>query len=143
MDGLCHDLNPLETVTSQELYDIYASWTGQLHFYVVRELGRHVDVEFFPAQYVFRVYSGHVEAVLGTVMMGRPEGERSETVRVPRPEDNPSLEDLSEAFAGLCRAAARVLELDLGGKRLPGSNAPKSAKHALFSRCSGAHSPRR
>jgi hypothetical protein len=93
---------------------------------VLCELGRHVDAEFFPKEYVFRIYSGHLEAVLGTVMMGRPEDERSETVRVPRPEDNPSREDLSRAFEGLCRAAARVLELDLGGKRLPESNAPES-----------------
>lgn len=122
-------------MTAEELYRTYAAWSGQLHFYCVKELGRHVDVEYFPSDYFFRVYSGHGEdqvmttGLFGTTVPGlrRPEGERSALVRVPRPEANPSQEDLQEAFRALCLAAARVLEADLGKERLPKSKAPVEA----------------
>lgn len=122
-------------MTAQDLQDLYYSWTGKLHFYLVKELGRHADVEYFPNQYVFRIYSGHLESILGTVRFGRPEGERSATVQVPRPEQNPSQAELDEAFRALCVAAARVLEIDVGKKRLSAENAPQSLpgkKHAFL-----------
>lgn len=127
-------------MTSEELYKIYAGWTGSLHFYVVKHLGRHVDVQFFPDQYCFEIYSGHAEPIVsasGVPRLERPPGESSEIVRVPRPEQNASQAQLDEAFRALCLAAARVLEFDLGKERLPEKSAPESPpaeKHALLGR---------
>jgi hypothetical protein len=130
-------------MTAEDLYRIYAAWSGQLHYYCVKELGRHVDVEFFPSDYFFQVYSGRGEDAQMTGWFGttvpaltRPPDEKSAKVPVPRPEANPSQADLDEAFRALCLAAARVLEADLGKERLPGSNAPVAApaapkKHAF------------
>jgi hypothetical protein len=133
-------------MSPEELYKVYASWTGSLHFYCIKHLGRHVDVEYFPSDYFFNLYSGRGEDAQMTGWFGttvpalvRPPDERRVRVDVPRPEANPSEADLQEAFRALCLAAARVLEADLGKERLPGSNAPVAApaapkKHAFSKR---------
>jgi hypothetical protein len=114
------------------LYKIYANWSGQLHHWVGTRLGRQIDCEFFPNEYVFKIYSGHARAIgtrfaiaedqvipLSTVPnLERPQGERTVTVQLPRPESDPSQEVLDEAFRQLCLAAARVLEIDLGKAKL-------------------------
>jgi hypothetical protein len=125
-------------MTSEQLYKVYAAWSGQLHFYVVKELGAHVDCEFFPDTWKFGVYSGYAQdAELGgfgalpvTVPgLRRPARERKEVLQLPRPEDDPSPADLDKAFVDLCLAAARVLKLDLKKAQLPAPPEPK--KHAL------------
>jgi hypothetical protein len=128
-------------VTAEELYKLYSKWSGELHYFCMKELGRHVDVEYFPNDYYFGVYSGSGQDAVMTGWFGttvpavvRPPGEKSAKVQVPRPEANPSEADLQEAFRQLCLAAARVLEADLGKERLPESSAPVEAprkKHAL------------
>jgi hypothetical protein len=101
-------------VTEPELYDIYSRWTGELHFFTVRDLGQHVDCEYFPAASEFKVYSGYAldSSFSGTVpSLGRPLGERSETIKLLKPEDNPSRSDLDALFKMICLAAARVLRI--------------------------------
>jgi hypothetical protein len=130
-------------MTDAQLYETYAAWTGQLHFYADKYLGRHIDAEYFPAIYEFRLYSGEAKekelAVWGfsTVpSMTRPLGEATVTIKLPRPEDNPTPEQLEEVFRGICMAAARVLAIDLGKPKLeePKPNGPvqkSMLKHAL------------
>jgi hypothetical protein len=132
------------TMTAEELYRTYAAWSGQLHHYCMKHLGRHVDVEYFPSDYFFNLYSGRGEDAQMTGWFGttvpalvRPPDELRIRVDVPRPEANPSEADLQEAFRQLCLAAARVLEADLGKERLPESSAPVEAprkKHAFSKR---------
>lgn len=106
-------------MTQKELYAIYAKWTGTLHFYCVRELDRHIDCEYLPDTYQFKLYSGFAEESYGTVPgLTRPPGERSETVKLYRPEDHPTYEQLDELFRQICLAAARVLRVQLGRKEL-------------------------
>ena len=108
-------------MTEAELYDIYSKWTGELHFFVIRNLGEHLDCEYFPSDYQFKVYSGWVEEYSTNAIPGlsRPPGERSETIQLLRPEDNPSQEDLRQLFRTICLAAARVLKLEIGRALLP------------------------
>jgi hypothetical protein len=124
-------------MTDKELYETYAAWTGQLHFYADKYLGRHIDAEYFPAIYEFRLYSGQAKEKelqvwgFSTVpSMTRPLGEASVTIKLPRPEDDPTPEQLEQVFKGICLAAARILEIDLGKPKLeaPASN---NKKHAL------------
>jgi hypothetical protein len=107
----------------KELYAVYAAWTGQLHFWVERQLGEHVDAEFFPApDWLFKVYGGQSEidiSVSGIINLTRPGAERSETIRLPRPEENPTQEELDQTFRAICLAAARVLGIEVGKKMLP------------------------
>lgn len=124
-------------MTAEELYKVYAGWSGSLHYYVVKELGRHIDCEYFPQQYEFAIYQGHAEDEevkvigfgVGTTVPGlrRPYGERKEVIKLPRPEDEPTREDLDKVFVNLCLAAARVLRIDLGKPKL---DAPAPEKHA-------------
>ena len=107
-------------MTGQELYQIYSKWTGELHFFCVRNLGRHLDCEYFPDQHQFKVYSGYAVESFGTVPgLTRPEGERSLSVELLRPEDDPTREDLELLFKEICLAAARVLKVPLGRQALP------------------------
>jgi hypothetical protein len=128
-------------MTAKELYETYARWTGHLHFYCIKYLGVHIDCQFFPDTYRFGLYSGHAQEKplqawnFSTVpALTRPIGEAKEIVQLPRPEDNPTTDELDMAFKGLCLAAARVLEVDLGKAKLPPSNAliidPGAKKHA-------------
>jgi hypothetical protein len=119
-----------------ELYKVYAAWTGELHFYVVRELNRHVDCEFFPDSWKFAIYEGHVQdgyiggyGDLPVTVPGlhRPAGEAREVIQLPRPQDNPTKAQLDGVFRDLCLAAARVLAIDLGKPKL----AAPEKKHAL------------
>jgi hypothetical protein len=123
----------------QELYAVYAKWTGQLHAWMAK-LGHYIDCEYFPDSYQFKLYSGAARALptrftedlmpLSTVPnLRRPQGERSVTVQLPLPQDDPSQETLDRAFRDLCLAAARVLELDLKNPAL-GDTPVK--KHALL-----------
>jgi hypothetical protein len=109
------------------LYKVYADWTGHLHHWVETRLRRHIDCEFFPESWQFKVYSGSAapigtrftfvegEAVpVSTVPnLTRPAGEEAFTLELPRPENDPSKEQLDEVFRQLCLAAARILEIDL------------------------------
>jgi hypothetical protein len=124
-------------MTQEQLYKVYAAWSGQLHHYVIKELGAHIDCEFFPGTWKFALYSGYAQdkplnvwgfsTVPGLV---RPVGEARELIQLPRPEDNPSQEELDNAFRGLCLAAARILEIDLGKPKL-GTPEKSMLKHAL------------
>jgi hypothetical protein len=110
-------------MTAQELYRTYAAWTGQLHYYAVKHLGRHIDCEYNPDSYEFQVFSGHAEdAPVGAFQtvpaFVRPPGEERAIIRLPRPEENPSSEQLDEAFRQICLAAARVLGVDLDKPKL-------------------------
>jgi hypothetical protein len=123
---------------ADRLYQIYASWTIQLHSYVGRVLGRHIDCEFFPEQYIFKLYGGQGEVGLMDVYafhttpgITRPQGERTETVALPRPAEHPTKERLDQVFRELCLAAARVLEITLEKPRL--EPALKDKKHAFLS----------
>jgi hypothetical protein len=123
----------------KELYKVYADWTGQLHHWVETKLGRHIDCEYFPETYQFKLYSGWAQATatefaltdsgllpLSTVPnLTRPRGEAAITIQLPRPEADPSREDLDNAFRGLCLSAARLLEIDLGKPKL------EEKKHAF------------
>ena len=107
-----------------ELYEIYAKWTGELHFWCLRELDRHIDAEFFPGEYQFKVYSGWAQedriGGIGMTVPGlsRPDEERSETIQLLKPEDNPSEADLRALFKTICLAAARVLEVRIARAEL-------------------------
>jgi hypothetical protein len=112
-------------MTSQELYKTYAAWTGQLHYYAVKHLGRHIDCEYNPDSYEFCIFSGHAEDAPLSVWafhtvptLVRPPGEARAVIRLPKPEENPSSEQLDEVFRQLCLAAARVLSVDLGKLKL-------------------------
>lgn len=108
-------------MTERDLYETYSRWTGELHFYAVRELGAHLDCEFFPDQYEFKVYSGFVEEYTtnsGIPGLARPPGERSETVKLLRPENNPTKADLDQLFRTICLAAARVMKVKVARAEL-------------------------
>ena len=123
-------LGPEGGVSAADLYTVYAAFTGQLHHWVARELGKHIDVEYFPQEYLFKLYGGRAQdretALFSTVPgLTRPSGEASVQIRVPKYDDNPTQADLDEAFRQLCLAAARVLGIDLDKPKLP------EKKHAL------------
>lgn len=108
-------------MTAEELYKVYSQWTGQLHFWVERRLGRHIDCEYFPDSYQFAVYAGRAEMDIsqsGIMNLVRPRAEKSLTLDLPKPEDDPTQADLDRVFRQICFAAARVLELDLGNLQL-------------------------
>lgn len=113
-------------MTEAELYDLYAGWTGQLHFWMDKELGRHLDVEFFPApDWLIKLYSGHAEERLvggwsNVTVPGlkRPSGEARAVIALPRPERQPTKTDLDNCFREICLMAARILEIDLGKPKL-------------------------
>jgi hypothetical protein len=124
-------------MTDKDLYELYAKWTGYLHVWCNNCLGRHIDAEYFPAIYEFRLYSGEAKEKelqvwgFSTVpAISRPLGEASVTINLPRPEDDPSAEQLEQVFRGICLAAARILEIDLGKPKLEAS-APSNEKHSL------------
>jgi hypothetical protein len=113
-------------MTSQELYEVYAAWTGSLHFWTNKHLGRHIDCEFFPNDWLFKLYTGHAQDAelmpwgFSTVpALQRPPGEAKATITLPKPEDNPTQEQLDEVFRGICLAAASILEIDLDKPKLP------------------------
>jgi hypothetical protein len=121
----------------KELYKVYADWTGQLHHWVQTRLGRHIDCEYLPDSYQFKIYSGWAEAEptsftadlipLSTVPnLIRPKGEAQVTVQLPRPEADPSQADLDAKFRQLCLATARLLEIDLKRPQLE-----EEKKHAF------------
>lgn len=112
-------------MTEKELNQIYSGWTAQLNAWTRRELRRHIDCEYDPQTFTFRLYSGH--AVIRQVGPGhtvpalvRPPDERHEDFPLPRPETHPGALDLRMTFRQLCLAAARVLEIDLGKRKLKG-----------------------
>lgn len=99
------------------LYNIYSGWTAQLHTWVANQLQRHIDCEFVPADWEFKIYSGEAGASIsssGIPHVMRPAGERVETVHLLTPEELPDDEDLDFTFRTLCLAAARVLKLKVG-----------------------------
>lgn len=107
-------------MTSAQLYNIYAKWTGQLHAWL-RTIGKDVDAEYFPDSYEFRIYSGRAEIDIsqsGLVSLVRPHSERVATLALPKPQDDPTQADLDEAFRQICLAAARVLDIELGKLQL-------------------------
>lgn len=111
-----------------ELYKVYAAWSGQLHFWVERQLERHIDCEFCPApDWLFKIYSGQAEIDPGwrVANLTRPPHERSDTIRLPRPEEDPTREELDETFRAICLAAARLLRIDVSGAQLTSGNPPQ------------------
>jgi len=109
------------------LYKVYADWTGHLHHWVQTQLGRHIDCEYLPDSYQFRLYSGWAEggpigawATVPSVI--RPEGEAQVTIQLPRPLADPTQAELDAKFRELCLAAAQVLEIDLGKHALTDRN---------------------
>lgn len=107
----------------ERLYNIYARWSGQLHAWVLSQLGAHIDCEFIPNEWLFKIYSGEAQVSVsnsGVPSLGRPPGERCETVILLRPDELPSDDDLDYLFRTLCIAAARVLKIDLNRKKLAG-----------------------
>ena len=125
-------------MTDKDLYETYAAWTGSLHFYADKYLRRHIDCEYFPAIYEFRLYSGEAKEKelqvwgFSTVpTMTRPLGEATVTINLPRPEDDPTPEQLEQVFKEICLAAARVLEIDLGKPKLDAPNNDEKSMLAL------------
>lgn len=131
-------------MTPEELYSLYAAWTGQLHTWVLTQLGRHVDAEFFPApDWKFKIYSGSAapigtrfafiegEAVpVSTVPnLIRPPEEASFTLKLPTPADNPTAAQLEQTFRNLCLATAKLLEIELHAPKLKGSAPKPRAPH--------------
>lgn len=113
-------------MSGDELYQIYYRWTSQLHKLVGTHLKEHVDVQYFPDHWIMKVYSGDAQedmmtGWLGTTVPGfsRPHGEKSETIQLPRPEDDPTDEDLDATFRALCIAVAKVLGIQLSQLGLP------------------------
>jgi hypothetical protein len=45
-------------MTEKELYETYARWSGDLHFYCIKYLGSHLDCEFYPSTWRFGLFSG-------------------------------------------------------------------------------------
>lgn len=111
---------------AERLYQTYAAWTGALHHYCQRELGQDLDVEFFPAEWEMRLYAGgSLDLEIsnsGIPGLVRPPDARP--FRLPRPENNPTQEELDQAFRALCYAAALVLKIDLAKGKL--SDGPPS-----------------
>jgi hypothetical protein len=102
-------------LNEQELYKVYATWSGQLHFWVLSQFHRHIDCEFLPFEYKFQIHDRPAEVHVsssGIPHLARPEG-RSISIRLPRPEEDPSKAELDEIFRVICLAAARVMEIDV------------------------------
>jgi hypothetical protein len=121
------------TSEEQRLYDTYAAWTGQLHHYCVKYLGAELNVEFFPApDWHMKLYPGPLEEIqpmmAGSVMLSsvprlyRP---KADPFPLPRPEQNPTKEELDETFRRLCLAAAQILQVDLGKRKLANGLGPQ------------------
>jgi hypothetical protein len=140
-------------MTEKELYEVYARWSGELHFWVTKHLGRHIDCEFFPApDWTFKLYGGEaqrgptefIEGEQGFIGIStvpkliRPPDERTETIFLPRPEDDPTQRDLDDVFRLLCLAAARLLRVKLAKPVLTSGDStqrlPASAQAAPASR---------
>jgi hypothetical protein len=120
------------TSEEQRLYNIYAGWTGSLHHYCVKYLGAELNVEFFPApEWHMKLYPGPLEEIppmmAGTRMVSsvprlyRP---KADPFPLPRPEENPTQEELDRVFRDLCLAAAQVLQVDLGKRKLANGMGP-------------------
>lgn len=106
-------------MTDNELYEIYARWTGQLHWYLAR-IGQHLDVEYLPDTYTLKLYEGHAqpETFGGVPVLTRPSGELSATFKLLMPEDNPSAEDLEDMLRTICFAASRILGINIGTRNI-------------------------
>jgi hypothetical protein len=126
------------TSEEQRLYDTYAGWTGQLHHYCVKFLGAELNVEFFPApDWHMKLYPGPLEEIqpmmAGSVMLSsvprlyRP---KADPFPLPRPEENPTKEELDETFRALCLAAAQILKIDLGKRKLANGMGPEDSASA-------------
>jgi hypothetical protein len=126
-------------MTEQELYALYSGWTGKLHYWCVRHLGRRCDFEYFPNEWLMNVYGGEgvqelpVGMGVTVPMLERPQGQHVGTLKLLRPEDAPSQSDLDQLFHRLCWCAAEVLEIDVGSKKLEdkahdGEDKPKRRK---------------
>jgi hypothetical protein len=119
---------------AERLYNIYAGWSGQLHHYCQHELGQDLDVEFFPADWEMRLYPPNTLDIqisqCGIPGIVRPSDSRP--FRLPRPENDPTPEELDQAFRGLCYAAALVLKIKLGKGKLEDGPAHRSDPRALL-----------
>lgn len=119
---------------AEKLYNTYAAWTGALHRYCQTELGQDLDVEFFPATWEMRLYLGGTLDVeisrCGIPGLVRPKDSRP--FRLPRPENDPTPEELDQAFRALCYAAALVLKIDLSKGRLGDGPKAKRGSKALL-----------
>jgi hypothetical protein len=98
-----------------ELYKIYASWSGSIHWYLAK-IEKHLDIEYVPDTYELKLYEGYAEPGTssgGVPMMTRPYGELMVTMKLLQPEDNPTVEDLEELLRAICFSAARILNIEI------------------------------
>lgn len=119
------------TEDEAKLWNTYGTWTAMLNRWTAAKLGRHIDVEFDPTQWVIRLYSGYAQErnmSWGITVPGlqRPPHEAGFTLKLPRIEDHPTGEDLDEAFRQLCLGAARILGIKLGRALLTEGQADES-----------------
>ena len=105
-------------MTEQELYWLYSSWTGQLHFFAVRDLGRQLNAEFFPAPAWQMKLSRAMEEEVSPSGIPSLHHIGGETYYLPLPASNPGKEELDRAFRDLCLLAARVLKIKVGRRAL-------------------------
>jgi hypothetical protein len=119
------------TEDERALYDIYASWSGKLHFWVLQRLERTLSCEFEPDTWTFKMWPGAPDVSVS--MSGVPH------VRAPKdayrvallsPAQHPTGAQLDELFKQLCLAAARVLNIDLNRTQLT-YDKPTNAKREL------------
>jgi hypothetical protein len=103
-----------QEMTAGELYRLYSAWTGQIHFYCNKHLGRHLDCEYFPNEYEIRMYSGWpiADQAASVPKMIHIDGKVG-MVKLLTPAENPTAEDLEDLFRTLCYTAAQVLEIEL------------------------------
>ena len=125
-------------MTSEELYSTYASWTGLLHFWVVKHLNAQVNFEFYPApEWKIAIYAGiPTPSLEGTVPAFECPADAIK-LKLPEPANEPTGADLEKAFRACCEAAARVLGVRLDKAALP------AAKRARIASCAAAKSPHR
>jgi hypothetical protein len=81
-----------------------------------------------------KLYPGPLEEIqpmmAGSVMISsvprlyRP---KADPFPLPRPEQNPTKEELDEVFRALCLAAAQILKIDLGKRKLANGMGPEDS----------------
>lgn len=111
----------------------YCQWSFKLHKWLF-ERGYAMNLQYFPSpDWKMRLFPGL--AAFSVSMAGIPtlEPGRHEDILLPRPEQNPSQEDLDETFRQLCLSAARLLEIDLRNAKLDRGNQPGKSRRVRSS----------
>jgi hypothetical protein len=118
--------------TAEELYTLYAGWTGKLHAWVRDYLSGRINCEYFPLEYKMALYPGDIrEQPMGigcsVPSLIRPEGARI-VLQLPTPDSDPTTKDLDKAFRALCTSAAWVLGISTTQLKLATHGRPKPRK---------------